>query len=222
MYELVLFDLDGTLVNSLDDLANACNEALKKFGYPCHDREKYRYFVGNGIPKLIERVLPEGKKNEEEIARVKAEFDRIYGLTFDKLTRPYDGIPQLLDGLAEMGVMTAVLSNKADEFSRRIIDRLFEHRFDLVLGKKDGFGSKPDPAGARYIMDTLGTAPGRTLIAGDSSVDMQTACNAGCDSVGCTWGFREQRELEENHAVYIAHSPSDILNIVRKNNQNMI
>ncbi len=212
MYKLVIFDLDGTLADSLADLGNACNDALEHFGYPVHEIEKYRYFVGNGVPELIRRTLPENERSEENIARVKAVFDGIYGRTYDKYTRPYDGIPELLAALRENGILIAVASNKPDEFTQKIVSGMFGNVFSYVSGKKEGFEKKPHPQIALHIMEKLGALPEETLFAGDSSVDMQTAENAGCRSIGCTWGFRTRDELMENNAFYIADSPSDILN----------
>ena len=211
MYKLVIFDLDGTLVNSLADLGNSCNEALSKFGFPVHNMEKYRYFVGDGVPMLIRRALPEDKRTEDIISAVKAEFDKIYRVSYNKLTRPYEGIIKLLSELKAKGILTAVASNKPDEFTQVIVSDMFEKgTFSYVSGKKDGFDKKPDPGIALHIMEKLGVSPEDTLFAGDSSVDMQTAINAGCDSIGCTWGFRTLDELKENHAVFIAHTPQDI------------
>ena len=210
MYKLVIFDLDGTLVDSLEDLGNACNSALEKFGFPVHEMEKYRYFVGNGVPMLIKRALPENERTEENISRVKAEFDSIYGNAYNVCTRPYDGIDELVRRLDAEGIAMAVASNKPDNFTRTIVSEMFGDVFFAVSGKKDGAPKKPDPHIALSIMESLGVSPCETLFAGDSSVDMQTAKNAGCDSVGCLWGFRTREELEENGAVYIAGSPLDI------------
>lgn len=218
MYKLVIFDLDGTLVDSLCDLGNACNEALERYGFPTHEIEKYRYFVGDGIVKLIERILPEDARNEKNAADMKAAFDEIYGKNYNKLTKPYEGITELVDELEKMGVLTAVASNKPDEFTKKIVAEMFGGRFSYVSGKKDGVPKKPDPAIAVHIMDKLGVTAEETLFAGDSSVDMKTAANAGCDSIGCTWGFRTIEELKENNAVYIAHKPSDILETVMSKN----
>lgn len=212
MYKLVIFDLDGTLVNSLEDLGNACNKALECFGYPVHDMESYRYFVGDGVPMLIRRALPESERSEENIAKVKAVFDGIYGRTYNVCTRPYDGIPELLERLREAGVLIAVASNKPDNFTQTIVSGMFGEIFSYVSGKKEGFEKKPSPQIALHIMEKLGVSPHDTLFAGDSAVDMQTALNAGCDSIGCLWGFRTLKELEDNKAKYIASSPEDIYN----------
>lgn len=210
MYRLVIFDLDGTLVNSLEDLGNACNSALEQFGYPVHPMESFRYFVGDGVPMLIRRALPEGERSEENIARVKAAFDEIYGRSYNVCTRPYDGITELLDKLKSEGILIAVASNKPDNFTQTIVTGMFGDTFSYVSGKKEGFEKKPDPQIALHIMEKLGVSPKDTLFAGDSSVDMQTAHNAGCDCIGCVWGFRTLQELTDNKATYIANSPEDI------------
>lgn len=216
MYKLVIFDLDGTLVNSLEDLGNACNSALERFGYPTHPMDSFRYFVGDGVPMLIHRALPEGERSEENIARVKAVFDEIYGRNYNVCTRPYDGITELLDKLKAEGILIAVASNKPDNFTQTIVTSMFGDTFSYVSGKKEGFEKKPDPQIALHIMEKLGVSPKDVLFAGDSSVDMQTAHNAGCDCIGCVWGFRTLQELTDNKATYIANSPIDIFNAAVK------
>lgn len=216
MYKLVIFDLDGTLVNSLEDLGNACNSALERFGYPVHPMESFRYFVGDGVPMLIRRALPEKERTEETIAKVKAVFDEIYGRNYNVCTRPYDGITELLDRLKAEGILIAVASNKPDNFTQTIVTSMFGDTFSYVSGKKEGFEKKPDPQIALHIMEKLGVSPKDVLFAGDSSVDMQTAHNAGCDCIGCVWGFRTLQELTDNKATYIANSPIDIFNAAVK------
>lgn len=216
MYKLVIFDLDGTLVNSLEDLGNACNSALERFGYPTHPMDSFRYFVGDGVPMLIRRALPESERSEENIARVKAVFDEIYGRNYNVCTRPYDGITELLDKLKAEGILIAVASNKPDNFTQTIVTNMFGDTFSYVSGKKEGFEKKPDPQVALHIMEKLGVSPKDVLFAGDSSVDMQTAHNAGCDCIGCVWGFRTLQELTDNKATYIANSPIDIFNAAVK------
>lgn len=216
MYKLVIFDLDGTLVNSLEDLGNACNSALEKFGYPTHPMDSFRYFVGDGVPMLIRRALPESERSEENIAMVKAVFDEIYGRNYNVCTRPYDGITELLDKLKAEGILIAVASNKPDNFTQTIVTSMFGDTFSYVSGKKEGFEKKPDPQIALHIMEKLGVSSKDVLFAGDSSVDMQTAHNAGCDCIGCVWGFRTLQELTDNKATYIANSPIDIFNAAVK------
>ena len=216
MYKLVIFDLDGTLVDSLEDLGNACNSALQSFGYPVHPMESFRYFVGDGVPMLIRRALPESDRTEENISRVKAVFDEIYGKNYNVCTRPYEGIPKLLPRLRAEGILIAVASNKPDNFTQTIVSGMFGDVFSYVSGKKDGFEKKPSPQIALHIMEKLGVSPEETLFAGDSAVYMQTALNAGCDSIGCLWGFRTLKELLDNKAKYIARSPEDIYNAATK------
>lgn len=216
MYKLVIFDLDGTLVDSLEDLGNACNSALQSFGYPVHPLDSFRYFVGDGVPMLIRRALPESDRTEENISRVKSVFDEIYGKKYNVCTRPYEGIPELLLRLKAEGILIAVASNKPDNFTQTIVSGMFGDVFSYVSGKKDGFEKKPSPQIALHIMEKLGVSPEETLFAGDSAVDMQTALNAGCDSIGCLWGFRTLKELLDNKAKYIARSPEDIYNAATK------
>lgn len=214
MYKLVIFDLDGTLADTLGDLAYSGNAALAQFGFEPHDTDRYRYFVGDGIPMLIRRILPEKERNDERILQVKSAFDEIYSKHFDVYTKPYKGMPELLETLSERGIMTAVASNKADEFTQAVVDKLFSHKFSCVCGKKDGFDKKPSPMIADYIINTLAANKEQTLFIGDSGVDMQTAHNAGIKSVGCLWGFRTKEELTENNADYLVEKPSEIERII--------
>ncbi|MCC8042133.1 MAG: HAD family hydrolase [Oscillospiraceae bacterium] len=214
MYRLVIFDLDGTLADTLSDLAYSGNTALEHFGYPTHDTEEYRYFVGDGIPMLIRRILPENQRSEENISKVKAEFDRVYAEHFDVFTKPYEGISELLERLSERGVMTAIASNKAAEFTERVVSKLFTHRFSAVCGKKRGRSQKPAPDIVFGIMSQLGVNPDEVLYAGDSGVDMQTAANAGVKSVGCLWGFCAEKELSENGAWQLAANAEELGRII--------
>lgn len=215
MKTTVIFDLDGTLINSLEDLADATNHALTAQGFPAHPLEQYRYFVGNGADKLIERAL--GKHNTpENFAAVKAGFRAYYDVhCFDK-THAYPGIPELLSWLAGQGIQTAVLSNKPHEFVVQIVKRLFsEHVFSVVLGNRAEFPTKPDPAQANYAISQMRVDRADCLFVGDSGVDMLTAGNLGVAGAGVTWGFREEQELLENGADYIAHTAEELKKIIQ-------
>ncbi len=211
MKRLCVFDLDGTLVNSLGDLADSANFALEKRGFPTHPRELYRYFVGGGIPKLIRRILPQGT-SEEEIREVHDLFAREYEIRCLDTTAPYPGILDLLEELEKREVGAAVFSNKDHGFAARIVEALFPgQRFAFVQGMGQGMPKKPDPAGMLPHLADLGISPGECLYLGDSGVDMRTANNAGCLAIGVLWGFREREELLENGAAQLICWPLEAL-----------
>ena len=212
MKKLYIFDLDGTLVNSLYDLGESVNTVLARHGWAVHDMEKYRYFVGNGTLKLIERALPDGEKTAERIAEIHEEFAAEYEANLVKHTAPYDGIKELAEELKKRGALLAVASNKPDRFSKEIVETLFgKGFFDKVYGKREGVPTKPDPQIMLDIMKELGVKAEDCIHSGDSNVDVATAHNAGVKCIGCTWGFRTEEELLEAGADYIANSAEDIL-----------
>ncbi len=213
MYNYVFFDLDGTLLNTLDDLANAGNYALGELGFPGYPAERYKYFVGNGIPKLIDRILRPDSSDE---LREKAHslFSEYYSVHSEDNTRPYDGICGLLDSLYEHSVITAVITNKDNIYAGELIRRYFGDRVKAVYGSVPGVPHKPDPTVVNKAIEELGAVRDEILYVGDSGVDMQTAKNAGLTSAGVLWGFRKEDELRENGAKYICSSPEQILNIV--------
>lgn len=211
MKQLCVFDLDGTLVNSLGDLADSANLALSRLGFPVHPTEMYRYFVGGGIPRLIRRILPQGT-DEEAIERVHALFAEEYARRCLSTTAPYPGIPELLDELERRRVGAAVFSNKDHDFAGRIVAKVFPgRRFAFVQGMTPGMPKKPDPAGLLSHLKTMDIPPARCLYLGDSGVDMRTAQNAGCLALGVLWGFREREELLENGAQYLIAQPLETL-----------
>lgn len=215
MTRLVIFDLDGTLLNTIDDLAISTNYALRQFGFPEHALTEYPYFVGNGITKLIERALPPDRRDETTVNRLKQEFVKYYQQHKTDLTRPYRGIPSVLEVLNEKGILMAVASNKYHQGTDELIRHYFgSSLFKVIAGQKDGIPPKPDPAVIHYILSQTGVSPADALYVGDSGVDMQTAAHSGVTSVGVTWGFRPRRELEENGANHIAERPYDILNFI--------
>lgn len=215
MKKLYIFDLDGTLVNSLYDLSDAMNTVLKKYGYPVHDAEKYKYFVGNGTLKLVERAVPESERTDERIRSLHSEFSEEYTKRAVEKTRPYDGMVQLLNKLKGNGCLLAVASNKPDKFSKYIVETLFGTEiFDIISGKKEDMPAKPAPDIIFDILNRLDVSAENAVMAGDSDVDVLTAHNAGLKCIGCTWGFRGRRELAEAGADIIADDPAEIWNLI--------
>lgn len=215
MYKCVIFDLDGTLLDTLEDLANAGNYALEQLGFPLHDVEEYKYFVGNGIPKLIERILPNGSDIDVR-NRVHKLFSEHYSSNSMDKTKPYDGICDLLAKLKADGIKTGVASNKDHSFSEILVKSFFGDTIQAVCGRKDGAPKKPDPFSVNYIIERLNANKSESLYVGDSNVDMETASNAGLDSCGVLWGFRSERELRESGAKFIAKNPDELYQIINK------
>ena len=197
MKKLVIFDLDGTLLDTIADLAMATNYALKQLGYPTHDMETIRTFVGNGINKLLERSLPTDKQIEANVMNMRMYFVPYYDAHNADLSAPYPGIVSLLEALQQKGLMLAVASNKYQEATCKLVSQYFPTiSFVEVLGQREGIPVKPDPSIVSDILTKANVSPEETLYVGDSGVDMQTAINAGVDAVGVTWGFRPRAELE--------------------------
>lgn len=215
MKKIVIFDLDGTLLNSVADLAKATNHALALLGFPQHPQEAYRRFVGNGINKLFERALPEGAKTEDNVLKVRAQFIPYYNEHKSDCTRPYEGVEELLHSLAQKGVCMAIASNKYIAATTQLVDKFFPHiPFAVVLGQRDGVPVKPHPQIIQDILQQTGYTPADVLYVGDTMVDMQTAHNAGVDVVAVTWGFRTRQELEAEHPTYVVNHPSEILDLL--------
>ena len=214
MIKAILFDLDGTLVNSLADLADSTNFALKKLGFPPHETEEYKYLVGDGIPKLIERALPEGEKTEENKNKCLELFMARYREHYFDKTNAYDGIKDLLCELKKQGLKIAVISNKAQEMAQKVTDKVFGDIFDTVAGKREGYKTKPDPALTLEVIKELGVTPESSVLIGDSGMDMAAAVNAKTTGIGVLWGFRTETELRQNGADYIADRAEDILSIM--------
>ena len=215
--KLVVFDLDGTLLNTLSDLAHSANYALENSGFPVHPIADYKYFIGNGINKLLERVLPENQRTEQDIARIKTLFLSYYDEHLADYTQPYENISELLETLLSKGLKIAVASNKYQKATERLIGRFFpDIPFAAVLGQREGVPVKPDPAIVFDILKIAGCAPEETVYIGDSAVDMLTAANSGVVSIGVTWGFRPQEELEAAEAGYIVASTNEILDIINR------
>lgn len=214
-YKAIVFDLDGTLLNTLDDLGNAVNRVLKKNGFPIHTMDTYRYLVGDGVPTLITRALPEDKRNEDIIHACSREFREDYKQNWNVKTRPYDGIAEMLDALTAHGLKMTILSNKPDFYTKQCVTALLpKWVFEVVLGQRDSVPQKPDPAGAMEIVDYLKISPESFLYLGDTAVDMKTATTAGMYPVGALWGFRSKEELQENGAQVLIKKPQQILNLL--------
>lgn len=213
MFEAVIFDLDGTILNTLDDLADSANHVLAEYGYPTYPTEKYKTFVGNGIPKLIERILP-ADVSEDVFKRTLTDFQAYYDAHKNDKTAPYSGIPEMLHELKNNKIKICVLSNKQHDISVEIVKHHFGNDiFDLIRGKMEQFPAKPNPASCNDVISVLNIPKSNILYVGDSNVDMQTGTNTGLVKCGVSWGFRSVEELKSAGADYIAHTPHDILKI---------
>lgn len=214
MKKLVIFDLDGTLLNTISDLGTAANFALEKAGYPTHPIDSYPYFVGNGVTRLLERVAPEEARSEQAISQLRRFFMEYYGQHLTDNTRPYPGIPELLRDLRANDINIAVASNKYQAAVEELINHYFgELTWAAIEGNKDNYPVKPDPS---IVFDILGKCPtpkADVLYVGDSGVDMETARRACIESVGVSWGFRPIKELRQNYADNIVHTTAEILNL---------
>lgn len=211
MKKLVIFDLDGTLLNTIADLANSTNYALKRCGFPIHRTEEYNFFVGNGINKLFERALPETERNETNILRIRQEFIPHYDAHNADYSTPYPGIVPLLEELQQKGYLLAVASNKYQTATQKLVSHYFPQvRFSAVFGQREGIPVKPDPTIVQDILAQTGTHASKVLYVGDSGVDMQTAHQAGVIAAGVTWGFRPRTELEAFHPAYIVDRAEEI------------
>lgn len=211
----IIFDLDGTLLNTLEDIGNAVNRVLSSNGYPTHPVNRYRSFVGDGWEMLIKRALPEFGSSCEKVNTCVEESLAEYSRTWDVTTAPYAGIPELLDKLTQKGIQLAVLSNKPHVFTRQYVDKLLAAwTFEKIIGVSSRFPGKPDSAGALSILKELDLNTEDCLFIGDSGVDMQTAAAVGIFSVGAAWGFRPEAELLENGCRFLAKHPLDVLSII--------
>jgi phosphoglycolate phosphatase len=212
MKKAVLFDLDGTLADTIQDLAGAVNRSLARRHLPEHELELYKLMVGDGFRNLITRALPEGLRNEDYIEATRAEAAAEYAGRCLERTRPYPGVPELLSALAGRGIPFGVLSNKPDDLTKKVVAGLFPGAgFALVRGETEAFPRKPDPASALDACARLGARSGETLYLGDSGVDMKTAKAAGFLALGALWGFRGEAELREAGADALLASPEDLL-----------
>lgn len=214
-FKAVLFDLDGTLLNTLQDIADCGNTVLAALGLPQHKLAAYRYFVGDGRDALVARILPENQRDAATVAKVAIAFDREYDLHWTDNTRPYVGVPALLQDLSERSLRMAVVSNKPDGITRLAVSRLLPRwQFEVVLGARPAVPKKPDPAAALEVARTMGLAPADFLYLGDSDIDMRTAQAAGMFPVGALWGFRSAAELRQGGAAALIAEPGELLKLL--------
>ena len=212
----IIFDLDGTLLDTLEDIAFSMNAALDRFGAPPLPADEYRRHVGRGLDTLARRVLPEDRRDDETVRQCVAAMREVYAHRWAHATLPYPGIIDMLDGMQRRTMPMAVFSNKAHDFTVKIVARFFgSNRFRSILGGGK-FPFKPDPAGALYIATKLECAPADVLYVGDSDIDMKTACNAGMFPVGVTWGFRSRDVLLENGAKVLIDKPEGLATLIER------
>lgn len=210
----VIFDLDGTLLNTLEDIADSCNWMCEQHGWPTHTLKEYCYFVGNGAAKIVERSVPEHARTPEQLEQLLKEYTDYYNIHKADKTCTYDGMPQLLDRLKQAGVSVAVLTNKPDVSAGPVMEQYYPGVFPLVQGGLPGVPLKPDPTPVHMLMERMGAAKETTLFVGDSNVDIQTARSSGIASCGVLWGFRTREELEGEGADFIAPNPEALLSII--------
>jgi len=211
-FEAIIFDMDGTLLDTLEDLADSMNQVLHRFGFSGHAPEAYKYFVGDGVDILVKRALPPEHLDEALVAQCVAAMREEYGLRWNKKTRPYTGIPELLDALTQRGLPMAILSNKPHDFSQIVAAKLLpKWSFELILGARPSVPKKPDPTAALEIAQAMHLSPDRFLYLGDTGTDMKTAVGAGMFPIGALWGFRQAQELSAHGARALIEKPIDLL-----------
>jgi len=211
-YRALISDLDGTLLDTLEDLADSVNAALARLGLPHREIDAYKYFIGDGRRALALRALPKDRRDEATIDSLLVRIGEEYERRWMNHTKPYEGIPRLLDTLTARGVRMAILSNKLHGYTEAVVSKLLpDWSFEFVLGESPSTPRKPDPSGAMHIVERMGIEPGECLYIGDSGVDMQTATAAGLYPVGVLWGFRTADELLSNGAKALVEKPADIV-----------
>ncbi|MFB9058162.1 HAD family hydrolase [Mariniflexile ostreae] len=213
-YKAIIFDLDGTLVNSIEDIGDAMNIVLERYKYPTHHYKAYETFVGSGIRSLVVNALPEAQRDQAQIDTCFEAMMAIYSQQCTVKTKPYDGIVALLDQLKTQPIKLSVLSNKADELTKKVVLALFPGYFNPILGLKIEAHKKPNPHVALELCKTLQVLPEETIYVGDTAIDMQTANNANMLAVGVLWGFRDKKELIEGGAKHILNHPLDLIDIL--------
>jgi phosphoglycolate phosphatase len=210
----IIFDLDGTLVNSLEDIADSMNKVLSELNYPTHTYDVFQYFIGSGLRNLVTRALPEDHKTEEQIESCFQSMINGYSKACTLKTKPYEGIFNLLDQLKSRNIHLAVFSNKSDELTKKIAAEIFPDYFDNAVGLTTEALKKPNPLKAITISEKWKLKPEEIIFIGDSEIDMQTAVNANMFPVGVTWGYRTEEELKTDGAQLVLHRPEELLNIL--------
>ena len=214
-FEAVIFDLDGTLLDTLDDIADAANNVLAREGFATHPVDAYRYFIGDGVRQLVARSLPEDRRDDDTIDRLREAYRHEYSRQWNVKTRPFDGVAELLNACTERGVKMAVLSNKPEDFVKLCVAEYFAAwPIDPVLGDHPDRPRKPDPTAALAIARGFGVAPASVLFVGDSAIDIETAIAAGMQAIGVPWGFRPRAELEDAGARSILTTPQDLIELI--------
>ncbi|MBR7071694.1 MAG: HAD family hydrolase [Clostridia bacterium] len=219
MIRAVFFDLDGTLIDSLNDLAASTNYVLKQHGYPDRPTAEFPYFVGDGIPKMIERALPETARDKITVQKLTEDFLAYYAVHYADQTVVYAGMPEMVKVLKQQGFRLAVITNKAQIMADTLVKRLYgENTFDLIVGKQEGVPGKPDATSTLRAMEALSLLPEECAFLGDSGVDMLTAVHSGALPIGELWGYRKEDELLQNGARIIIQKPSDLANVINEVN----
>ena len=208
-YKLAVFDMDGTILDTLDDLTDTLNMSLAEVGMPVRTKDEVRSFVGNGVGKLLERAVPQGT-TEEEMAALAGAFRKNYAVHCADKTKPYDGVPELIAALRAAGLKTAVVSNKVDFVVQTLAEDYFKGLFDMAVGEREGVRRKPAPDSVNEVMRALGIPHEKTVYIGDSDVDADTARNAGVDFVGVEWGFRPREVLLEHGATVTVKTADEL------------
>jgi phosphoglycolate phosphatase len=214
-YKAILFDLDGTLLNTLRDIASSVNRVLTSHDFPIHSTDDYRYFIGDGAMTLLQRALPEDERDKKTIQTCYEQFKHDYAKNWNVETSMYDGIDEMLDALNAYNIRLAILSNKPHDITLKCVKAYFaQWPFEIVFGQQDTIPKKPDPAGALLISRKMGISVSDFLYLGDTAIDMKTACAAGMFAAGALWGFRTKEELKENGAMALLNNPLELLSLL--------
>jgi phosphoglycolate phosphatase len=213
-FKAILFDLDGTLLDTLEDLADSMNQALSELGFAAHPVEAYKYFVGDGAETMARRALPQENRDEATVRQCHQRAKLCYSKHWADKTRLYPGIAELLEGLQELGAAMSILSNKPDEFTQQMVAKLLAgYDFKIVRGANSDTPIKPDPTAALQIAEQTNIPPAEFVYLGDTDTDMKTANAAGMLAVGAVWGFRTAKELTENGAKVLVRNPVEVLGL---------